>query len=47
MIDFRALGYGEIGLDINPCDGCEDYEEPNGCKSNGGCAGKQTDGGSE
>lgn len=33
------FGYGEIGLDINPCRECEDYEEPNGCKSNGGCGG--------
>lgn len=22
----------------HPCKGCEDYIEPNGCKSNGGCA---------
>lgn len=26
---------------INPCAGCPDYEEPHGCKSNGGC-GKHT-----
>lgn len=25
--------------DIYPCRGCEDYESPNGCKSNGGCGG--------
>jgi len=31
------FGYGEIGLDIHPCRGCEDYDEPDGCKSNGGC----------
>lgn len=34
------FGYGEIGLDINPrhpCEGCRDYEAPDGCKSNGGC----------
>ena len=31
------FGYGEIGLDINPCRGREDYDEPDGCKSNGGC----------
>lgn len=35
------FGYGEIGLDINPCRGCEDYDAPDGCKSNGGC-GKPT-----
>ena len=23
---------------LNPCKGCEDFIEPNGCKSNGGCA---------
>lgn len=23
---------------IHPCKGCEDFIEPNGCKSNGGCA---------
>lgn len=22
---------------IHPCSGCSDYEEPNGCKSKGGC----------
>lgn len=22
----------------HPCKGCEDFIEPNGCKSNGGCA---------
>jgi len=32
------FGYGEIGLDIHPCRGCEDYDFPEGCKSNGGCA---------
>ena len=32
------FGYGEIGLDINPCKGCEDYEPPDGCKTHGGCA---------
>ena len=31
------FGYGEIGLDINPCRGCEDYDARDGCKSNGGC----------
>jgi len=31
------FGYGEIGLDINPCHGCEDYDALDGCKSNGGC----------
>jgi hypothetical protein len=31
------FGYGEIGLDINPCRGCDDYDAPDGCKSNGGC----------
>ena len=31
------FGYGEIGLDINPCRGCEDCDAPDGCKSNGGC----------
>jgi len=31
------FGYGEIGLDIHPCRGCEDYDEPDGCKNNGGC----------
>jgi hypothetical protein len=31
------FGYGEIGLDIHPCRGCEDYDESDGCKSNGGC----------
>lgn len=39
------FGYGEIGLDINPrhpCDGCKDYEAPDGCKSNGGCGKPQT-----
>lgn len=38
------FGYGEIGLDINtrhPCEGCRDYDAPDGCKSNGGC-GKPT-----
>lgn len=35
------FGYGEIGLDIHPCRGCEDYDAPDGCKSNGGC-GKPT-----
>lgn len=36
------FGYGEIGLDINPCRGCEDYDAPDGCKSNGGCGRTQT-----
>jgi len=36
------FGYGEIGLDINPCRGCEDYDAPDGCKSNGGCGKPQT-----
>lgn len=31
------FGYGEIGLDIHHFRGCEDYDEPDGCKSNGGC----------
>ena len=31
------FGYGEIGLDIHPCRGCEDYDESDGCKNNGGC----------
>lgn len=35
------FGYGEIGLDIHPCRGCEAYDAPDGCKSNGGC-GKPT-----
>lgn len=38
------FGYGEIGMDINPCRWCEDYEAPNGCKSNGGCGKPQTNG---
>ena len=36
------FGYGEIGLDIHPCRGCEDYDAPDGCKSNGGCGMTQT-----
>lgn len=36
------FGYGEIGLDIHPCRGCEDYDAPDGCKSNGGCGRTQT-----
>lgn len=39
------FGYGEIGLDINlrhPCEGCRDYDAPDGCKSNGGCGKPQT-----
>lgn len=39
------FGYGEIGLDINPrhpCEGCRDYEAPDGCKSNGGCGKPKT-----
>lgn len=35
------FGYGEIGLDTNPCRGREDYDAPDGCKCNGGC-GKPT-----
>lgn len=31
------FGYGEIGLDINPCRGCEGYDALDRCKSNGGC----------
>lgn len=41
------FGYGEIGLDINPrhpCEGCRDYEAPDGCKSNGGCGRPQNNG---
>ena len=34
MVD--RFGYGEIGLDINPCRGCDDYDVPDGCQSNGG-----------
>lgn len=34
------FGYGEIGLDIHPCRGCEDYEAEDGCKSNGVCGRK-------
>ena len=36
------FGYGEIGLDIHPCRGCEDYEAPDGCKSHGGCGSPMT-----
>ena len=36
------FGYGEIGLGIHPCRGCEDYDAPDGCKSNGGCGRTQT-----
>jgi len=36
------FGYGEIGLDIHPCKGCEDYEPPDGCKTRGGCAKSMT-----
>lgn len=38
------FGYGEIGLDINPCRGCDDYDAPDGCKSNGGCGKPITNG---
>lgn len=27
----------EFEESIHPCKGCEDYEYPNGCKSDGGC----------
>lgn len=29
--------YDEGDERIHPCRGCEDYEEPNKCKTNGGC----------
>ena len=31
-----------IDENINPCRGCPDYDAPDGCKSNGGCAKPQT-----